>query len=45
MRRWKSIQEKLNNKYYNKELEKFAAVPEGKKYAAMEKLNHILNRL
>ena len=45
MRRWKSIQEKLNNKYYNKELEKFAVLPEGKKYAAMEKLNHILNRL
>ena len=45
MRRWKSIQEKLNNKYYNKELEKFAAVPDGKKYPAMEKLNHILNRL
>lgn len=45
MRRWKSIQEKLKNKYYNKTLEKFTTVTADKKYAAMEKLNHILNRI
>lgn len=41
IRRWRSIQDKLKNKYYNKVLDEYVVVPEVRQ--SMEKLNHMLN--